>query len=415
MKEEIITNLNNPRQLEKLYRESKAIFKRDFNLVYPDIQESPAAKVWHERLNFEGEEISWGTTNELVFVLVASMVAALIAKIPILFALDQQFFFPRNISFIVFPMLMAYFAWKKQLPARRIAMMSAVILLAVLYINLLPGDINSSDTIILACIHLPLFLWALLGTTFVGDDLTNHTKRLDFLRYNGDLVVMTAIIAIAGGLLTAVTLGLFELIDLKIEKFYVEYIVVSGMAAAPIFGTYLVQTNPQLVNKVSPVIARVFTPLVLVTLIIYLFAIIFSGKDPYNDRQFLIIFNALLIGVMAIIFFSIAEISKSAEHTLGSSLLLALSIVTIVINGIALSAILFRISSWGITPNRLAVLGSNVLMLINLLMIAYRIYKAVRDQHEIEQVERSIASFLPVYALWTVVVVFVFPVLFGFR
>ncbi|MEX2568811.1 MAG: hypothetical protein WD431_22910, partial [Cyclobacteriaceae bacterium] len=37
--------------------------------------------------------------------------------------------------------------------------------------------------------------------------------------------------------------------------------------------------------------------------------------------------------------------------------LLLLSAVTIIVNGITLSAILFRISEWGITPNRAAVLG----------------------------------------------------------
>ncbi|WP_439882026.1 hypothetical protein ACSX1A_02465 [Pontibacter sp. MBLB2868] len=51
--------------------------------------------------------------------------------------------------------------------------------------------------------------------------------------------------------------------------------------------------HPDLVNKVSPVIARIFSPLVLVMLVIYLFAILYSGKNPYSDREFLIIFNLL--------------------------------------------------------------------------------------------------------------------------
>ena len=65
------------------------------------------------------------------------------------------------------------------------------------------------------------------------------------------------------------------------------------------------------------------------------------------------VFNFLLIGVMAIILFSIAESFKKNESRAGSILLFALSVVTIVVNGIALSAILFRISEQGITPTGL--------------------------------------------------------------
>jgi hypothetical protein len=211
------------------------------------------------------------------------------------------------------------------------------------------------------------------------------------------------------------TLGLFLLIDVSIEEFYFEYVVVFGLAASPIVGTYLVQQNPELVNKVSPVIARVFTPLVLVTLVIYLLAIISTGEDPYNDREFLLIFNLLLIGVMAIILFSIAEKSKQTESRIGTFLLLALSVVTVIINGIALSAIVFRISAWGITPNRLAVLGSNILMLLNLLIVTFNLFKSVKNKGEIYGVEKSIATFLPIYSAWTMVVVFVFPLLFNFK
>ncbi len=414
MREEIINNLENPRQLEKLYRDNKSAFKREFNLIFNDIQENPAAQVWNERLNFENEEISWGTNNELIFIIVAALIAGLIAKIPDLTTMKADYFYPRNIAFIVFPLLTAYFSWKQKIKGKKLIISSIAILISILYINILPNN-DKSDTLALACIHLPIFLWTVLGFSFVSDNLKSNQRRLDFLRYNGDLVVMTTIILIAGAILTGITLGLFSLIDIKIEEFYFKYVVVWGLAASPIVGTYLVRTNPQLVNKVSPVIAKVFTPLVLVTLVIYLFAVIGTGKDPYNDRDFLLIFNMLLIGVMAIILFSIAETSKNAGSKTGTILLLALSIVTIIVNGIALSAILFRISEWGITPNRLAVLGGNILILTNLLMVTIKLFKAIRDKSETENIEKSITSFLPFYSLWTIFVTFIFPIIFNFK
>jgi hypothetical protein len=414
MREEIRKNLDNPMQLERLYQENKTSFKREFNLIYADIRETATAQIWNARLNFENEKISWGTNKELIFVLVISVVAGLIAKIPDFTEIEPDYFYPRNIGFVVFPLLAAYFAWKHKIQTKNILIVSAAFLISVIYINLLPDNPNS-DTLMLACIHLPLFLWTVLGFTFVGDKRNNTQRRLDYLRYNADLVVMTTIILLAGGLLTAITFGLFQLIDIKVEEFYFHYIGIWGLAAAPIVGTYLVQTNPQLVNKVSPVIAKVFTPLVLVTLVVYLVALIFTGKDPYNDREFLLIFNALLVGVMAIIFFSIAETSKNADNKIGTILLLGLSIVTVIVNCIALSAIVFRISEWGLTPNRLAVLGGNILILTNLLIVTYRLFKTIKDKNEIEKVENSIASFLPIYCLWTIFVTFIVPVLFNFK
>jgi hypothetical protein len=118
---------------------------------------------------------------------------------------------------------------------------------------------------------------------------------------------------------------------------------------------------------------------------------------------------------MAIILFSLAETSKDYANPWSLIVLLAIAIVTMVVNGIALAAILFRISEWGITPNRLAILGANFLMLANLVLIAFRLFNRVIRKDEKSSAENAIANFLPIYILWAMVVVFVFPILFNFR
>src|SRR5258706_1037904 len=411
---DILTNIDNPRLLEKLYRDNKTAFKTEFNLLYPELTGNKLADYWNERLNYESSEISWGGKNELTFVIIASLIAGVIAKFPVLLNINPDLFYQRNAGFIIFSILTAYFIWRKGLSTKKIVLAGVAFVIALIFINLLPAD-NKSDTLILSCIHLPLFLWAVLGFSYVGENIRSYPKRLDFLRYNGDLVIMTTLILIAGGILTAITIGLFRVIGFNIERFYFDYVVVFGLAASPIVGTYITQTNPQLVNKVSPLIAKIFSPLVLITLVVYLVAILFSGKNPYNDRNFLMVFNFLLIGVMAIILFSVAETFKKNENRTSSFILLALSIVTVIVNGVALSAILFRISEWGITPNRLAVLGGNILMLINLLMVTFRLFKTVSKKADISDVENSISMFLPSYFLWTIIVTFIFPLIFHFN
>ncbi|HVE61131.1 MAG TPA: hypothetical protein VNA26_04885 [Chitinophagaceae bacterium] len=414
MKDEILNHLNDPRELEKMYRTNKVPFKREFSTLYPELKGNTLADFWNERLNYESEDVYWGTTRHITFVIIASIVAGIIAKLPAFFNIDEESFYQRNIGFIVFPILSLYFARKNKLNTKAIVFISVVILASLFYINFLPHP-NTGDSLLLACIHLPLLLWCVLGYAFVGGSLSDYEKRLQFLRYNGDMAVMAALIVIAGGILTGVTIGLFSLIGLNIEKFYFEYVVIFAAAALPIVSTYLTQTNPQIVNKISPVIAKIFSPLVLITLTIYLIAIVISGKDLYNDREFLLIFNALLIGVMAIIFFSVAGTSSPAKNYGETLILFLLSILTVIVNGIALSAILFRISEWGITPNRIAVLGGNILMLTNLILVTIRLFKALRKKNDITEVGAAIALFLPVYAIWFFFVTFFFPLIFNFK
>ncbi|MBI3138837.1 MAG: hypothetical protein HYZ15_09655 [Sphingobacteriales bacterium] len=410
---DILSNMDNPGELEKMYRDNRAAFKKAFLSLYPELTGNKLAAFWYERLNYEGREISWGSSTELLFVVFLSLIAGFIAKIPDWFNLNDELFYQRNAGFIVFPLLTAYFSWRKKISIKKMTLAVLVFLTAVIFVNLLPAD-PESDTLVLTCIHLPLFLWAVLGFIFVGDHTKNHPERLAFLRYNGDMVIMTTLILIAGVLLSGITIGLFSVIGFSIEKFYFDHIGLIGLAASPIIGTYVTQTNPQLVNKVSPVIARLFSPLVLLMLVVYLAAILYSGKDPYNDRDFLVIFNLLLVGVMAIILFDIAETTGKSRDRAGSFILLALSLVTVIVNGIALSAILFRISSWGFTPNRLAVLGSNLLMLLNLLLITFRLAKNVTRGTGLKEAEATISAFLPVYIAWTIIVTFIFPLLFHF-
>ena len=414
MRQQILNHLEDPVQLEKLYRSNGSEFVKVFNSVYPEIKDEKLAQYWHARLGYERSGISWGTKNDWIFILLASLLAGLIAKIPAIFQIKPELFYTRNIGFVVFPALASYFIWKRNIPLSRILFTAAAFTIAAVYINFLP-DLPTNDTIILACLHVPFLLWALLGINYVGLDLRNNESRLDFLRFNGDFLILSGILVIVGGLFTAIVINLFMAIGIKIEDFYFDYLAVFAGAALPIISTFMTQSNPSLVNKVSPVVAKICSPVVLIMLIVYLGAVLFSDKDPYNDRNFLLVFNLLLLGVMAIILFSLAETAKDFGNSWSLVILLALSVVTMVVNGIAFTAILFRISEWGITPNRVAILGTNFLMLANLVFIAYRLFNRVIKKDEKTSVENAIANFLPIYILWAMLVVFVFPLLFNFR
>lgn len=412
MKTEIQTHLHEPAYLERLYRSNRSAFKQAFNELFPYPGGTTAVDYWHARLNYSSDTIQWGTRKDLVFVVAAAAIAALYAQLPALFAIDSDFFFPRNIALIGLVPLAMYFAWKYALPKGKVTMLTGLILVSGVYINLMP-DTPQSDTLTLSCLHLAVVLWAVAGFTFGGGNYRNGAQRVRFLTYNGDLLVMMGLIAISAGILSGVTINLFAAIGLQIEDIYGRYVITTCAPAIPLVATYLIQHNPQLVGKISPVIARIFCPLVLIMLVVYLVAMVYGGKDPYTDRNFLLLFNVMLIGVLAIIFFSIAGISSTATSRMSIWTITLLATVTVIVNSIALSAILFRIAEWGITPNRAAVLGANVLVLVNLILVSVQLGRVVRQRVPITAVQQTIARYLPAYVLWALVVTFVFPLVFG--
>ena len=414
MKTQIIEKINNHEFLENAYRKDSAAFKQSFIEAYPSIKDELLAKAWYERLNYKQSDISWGIKNEWKVVAILAAIVAAFALIPNFIAVEQDVFYAKNIGFIVFPALMVYFVWKQHQPLIKLIAPLVISLISALYINMLPAPLNS-DSVSQAYFHMPLFLWVIFGYIFIGGDLSSTGKKINFLRFNGDLLVLCGLMLIAGGIFTAITINLFEVLKVNIFTIYFNYFVAIGLSIIPLFAAYLIENNGYLVHKVSPVIARIFTPLVTITLFIYLVTIFFTGTYPAANRDYLLLFNVLLIAVMALILFSLSEVAKHTQQKSNQIILFVLSVLAIIVNGIALSSILYRINDFGFTPNRLAVLGGDILILVNLLLVSFNLYKIVKGQIDIQKVESSIALFLPLYFVWSAFVAFGFPILFQYK
>ncbi len=416
--DEIKANLGNPEILEGLYRNDRKAFKTAFDGIFQEIENTDAAKFWKPRLDYEikPDILKTFTLKELLIVAATGLLAAFLIKIPAIFSIsDEDSFYFKNAAIIVFFGLALYTMLINRIsePGKIITSVVAF-LIPVLYSNLLPSR-DPGDAVILVYIHLPMLMWFIYGIVWSGFDLRDHDKRIDFIRHNGDLAITYALIAAGGGVLTLITVGLFNSIGFDISEFYAENIVFAGAVAAPVVAAYLIGKFPALVSKIAPLIAGIFSPLVLITLIVFLVTMILTGKDPYNDRDFLLIFNVLLLGVMVIIIFSVSGTSVIKNQKFNSITLFILSVVTIIIDLVALSAIFYRLGEYGLTPNRLAILVSNILVLINLIMIMAGLYRINFRNKEFRIVEMTVSRYLPVYLAWIIFVVFAFPLIFGMK
>lgn len=418
MKEKIKEHISNPEKLEQLYHDDRNAFQSGFEEVYSEIEKSELSKYWKIRLDYNKIPDKIKKTNLLdIFILIsACLIAGFLIKIPDIFNVRMtEIFYLKNAGIIVFSGLTIYIAWTNRVfELKRLIPILVAFLILTVYVNLLPS-VTDNDSINLVYIHLPLLMWCIFGLVFIDFDLKDKIKRIEYIRYNGDLAILMAIIVIAGAILTGITIGLFDAIGINIEKFYMENIVIIGAVSVPIVATYVIKNYTVLTNKIAPVIANIFSPLVLLTAIAYLVALAISGKDPYRDREFLLIFNIMLLGVMAVIVFSVSETSATGKQKFNEFVLFVLSITTVIIDLIALSAIFYRLGAFGITPNRLAVLGSNILILGNLVLIVIDLYKVNYKRTLIREVELTIARYLPVYLVWIVFVVFGFPLIFGMK
>ena len=412
--EDIEKSITKPSQLEKLFRQDSIAFTKLFPRIFEEHQDSPILQVWQERLFFKTQHAKSENSTSLVVACILAFVTGILVKIPAYIEfIDDEWFYPRYSVLFVLGALSVYFLKLRNASTRKIKISLTLLATLFLVIGVLPFS-EKSDTFVLACIHASLIAWSILAFSFIKNWKSAH-GRIEFLRYNGELIVYTTIILIGGMVLTAITLALFSLIELDIGEWYVENIVIMGLVASPIIATYIIESGIGTKTSIASVIAKIFSPLFLVTVCAYLLAMLIAQKSPYTDRDFLITFNFLLILVLAISVFSIIE----KENGEGSKIIeitnIALIVITILIDIVALSAISYRLLEYGLTPNRVVVLGANLLIFIHLCGLVRFYIKFARRRDSYEELKKWTANFLPVYTGWSVIVVLVIPVLFGFK
>ena len=411
MKEQIIQNIEDPEMLEMLYRKDKTSFTREFNEATGGI-DSSLVKFWQIRLN-DTKQIRQplALKNGIAVVAVISFITALLVRLPLVMkSVAPEDFYFRNLSILVFAGLTTWFIFKNRITGwKKILPISLPAIALTIFMNLLPG--KHSDTTILAFVHAPLFMAYIVALAFVSLDYKNTGKVSGFIRYCGELAIMTGLLAIAGAILSGMTINMFAMIGMKIEKFYTENVVIIGVAVLPVIAVWLIDLYAGITDRIAPVIARIFTPLVLLSAVVYLVAIAISGVRLSENREFLLIFNILLLCVMAIIVFSLSELDKSDLRKVNVILLFLLALVTLLIDLFALSAIITRLSD-GFTPNRTVVLVSNILIMVNLLLVLPDLYLAGFRGKSLDRMERIINRYLPVYFIYSIVVIFIFPLVF---
>jgi hypothetical protein len=353
---------------------------------------------------------------ELAVMISCAAVAGLAFKVPAAFGLSldgHELFYARNFSFFALVPLAAYFAWRRRVGPRVGGVLALLFVVFAVAINAYPAG-EDTQTAVVSVIHLPLALWLVVGIAYAGGDWRSSRRRMDFIRFSGEWLIYFALIALGGGALTGVTAGVFNAIGLDPEVFISEWLVPCGAMAAVTVSAWLVEAKQSVIENMAPVLTRVFTPLFAAALLVFLVAIAVTAHGIDVERDVLIIFDLLLVVVLALLLYAISARDPTAPPGLFDRLQLVLVVLALIIDAIVLAAITGRITEWGLTPNKAAALGENLVLLTNLAWSAWLFLGFVRRRSPFVRLDNWQTSYVAVYAGWVWFVVLVFPPVFGF-
>ncbi|MEN8185437.1 MAG: permease prefix domain 1-containing protein, partial [Myxococcota bacterium] len=263
-----------------------------------------------------GEPRARARTDALVAFCLA-VAAAVAIKVPALFGMQlgqDAGFYLRNLGLFVLPLLTGYFVWKRRLDTRTLWWLAAAFVAAGLFANVYPfaphvpgsstHDPGYTET--LTALHLPIALWLIVGIAYAGARWGDVAGRMDFIRFSGELFIYYVLIALGGGVLTGFTAMIFEAIGIDIEPFFASWILPCGSMGGVLVASWLVESKQSVIENMAPVLARLFTPLFTIVLLVFLGLVLGTGRALDIEREVLIVFDLLLVVVLGLLLYSIS-------------------------------------------------------------------------------------------------------------
>jgi hypothetical protein len=183
---------------------------------------------------------------------------------------------------------------------------------------------------------------------------------------------------------------------------------------AVLVGSWLVESKQNVIENMAPVLTRLFSPLFAAVLVTFLGTLLWTGRGVGIERELLIVFDLLLVVVLGLLLYSLSARDPRAAPGAFDVVQVVLVVSALLADAIALWAIAGRVSEFGFSPNRVAALGENVILLVNLAWSAVLYIRALRGRGSLASLERWQTDYLWVYAVWAAIVVIVFPPVFGY-
>jgi len=368
----------------------------------------------------DSEELRGPGQTDVIVAFCLAVAAAVAIKVPALFGLqldehkdEDVRFYVRNASLLVLPLLTLYFAWKRRLETRTLRWLAVAFTVAAVFANVYPFA-RASSTEVLMGLHLPIALWLVVGIAYAGGRWSQADRRMDFIRFSGELFIYYVLIALGGGVLTAFMAMIFKAIGINVGPFIGMWLLPCGAVGAVLVASWLVEAKQSVIENMAPILTRLFTPMFAVMLIMFLGTMLWTGRGIDVTRNVLIAFDLLLVVVIGLLLYSACARDPQSLPNTFDIVQVVLVVSALLADAVALWAIAARITEFGFTPNRVAALGENVILLVNLAWSAVLYVRFLRGRGSFTSLEKWQTDYLPVYGAWAAIVVILFPPLFRY-
>jgi hypothetical protein len=444
----VSTLAEDPEQLELVYQEAlKAgevdVFKQAIDASHTNAPENLLYAAWFHRLKHtvaqaKGYVVAWAwviplaVLNALLFWWLSDDRFMIATEG---FQGTQSNYMPAIVLLVgplsaIFVLIYLAAVGRKRWPLRPLAMsgLIGVVLLAVsAYVLLTYPQLGTvpfqEQYLTLMAMHLPLLAWAGVGAFSIARH-RDPANRFSFLIKSLEVFIVGGLFVIAGGLFTAITIGLFGALDVDFPELVQRLFIAGGGGLIPVVATAVIY-NPTVppaeqafdegLSKLVALLMRILLPLTLLVLLVYLAFIPFNFRAPFENRDVLIIYNGMLFAVVVLLVgatpVSLANISSRLARWLRLAIV-AIAVLALIVSLYALAAILYRTVLDRLTPNRLAFIGWN---LINIGLLALVLVFQVRatEKRWLHGLHRAYSAGTVAYAVWTLAMILSLPWLFG--
>ena len=340
------------------------------------------------------------STKTLLILLAIQVV---ISQLPTLFGFPPSDanlpYYALFMSFLVFPPLAILLGSGQRASLTRFMIGLALLALYLIFSVILRIS-PTSQSFALSALHLPLLCLLLLSPLKPRNTWPQHLQDLC------EAALLTFLLFCAVMVLMMLSLFLFEAIGMDLEGFVSSFVLTAVFPALPLLAFFLLGTRKLGIGTLLRLLAKLFLPLFTLMMTVFLFAMLVGRGNFTEDRTLLLGIDLLLALVLLMILLAANFWEQEHLSSWYKPLIILASLLALAIDLAALLAIAERFVSYGITPNRLAVLSENLLLGANLGTLAIVMLRG-------KSIARMQSIFFTLYGVWFLIVVVLFPLLFG--
>ncbi|MEI0611258.1 hypothetical protein [Brachyspira pilosicoli] len=271
-----------------------------------------------------------------------------------------------------------------------------------------------------------IIFFIIIGLSYNGFQVLNSKTISEFFTFSADISIFACLIAgvvstVFGIFATIVIFLIKDIFNILDEEIIIKLILLSISFLSSIFPFLVYIVYRKMKTNISIYLSRILMPFSLLFIFILLLLLLMPDIRPYDNRVTFVLYNIMLAVIVLNMFFVRVDY-KSSIFT--KALYIVLPIVAILFDILVLTSSLYRLAEYGITPNKITLVGTNLVMLGNLVFITFfniksilNIFKNNEDIKDIKNItigDTKNVLYIYVYAAWAFIVCFILPLFYIF-